>query len=94
MIALIMAASLLGSVILICVCAPLAPAAPPAPPAPYVFEQDAPLLILFSQQFKPVFSQIRKEREENTGCGMIRSESKCGGTIERLNFLLTSWYNR
>lgn len=51
MIALIMAASLLGSVILICVCAPLAPAAPPAPPAPYVFEQDAPLRAINEQPF-------------------------------------------
>lgn len=40
MIALIMTASLIGSLILIGVCAPLAPAAPPA--APPVFEQEAP----------------------------------------------------
>lgn len=43
MIALIMTASLIGSVILTGVCAPLAPAAPPASPTPYVFAQEAPL---------------------------------------------------
>lgn len=83
MIVLIMTASLIGSVVLIGVCAPLAHT-PPAPPTPYVFEQEAPrvpagISALFSQQFKAVFSQIRKENKENTGCGMIRLEIKCGG---------------
>lgn len=42
MIALIMTASLIGSVILIGLCTPLAPATSPAPLTPYVFEQEAP----------------------------------------------------
>lgn len=64
MIALIMTASLIGSVILIGVCAPLAPTAPPAPPTPYVFGQEAPVGTL--EGFNLIFPTIQGSFFSNT----------------------------
>lgn len=64
MIALIMAASLIGLVILIGVCAPPAPAAPPAPPAPYGFVREAPPRAI--QEFNPIFPTIQGSFFSNT----------------------------
>ena len=64
MIALIMTASLIGSVILIGVCAPLAPTTPPAPPTPYVFEQEDPPHII--EEFNLIFPTIQDSFFSNT----------------------------
>lgn len=68
MIALIMTASLIGSVILIGVCAPLTPATPSAPLTPYVFEQEAPPRTI--EEFFPTiqnsfFSNTESEQGEH-----------------------------
>lgn len=63
MIALIMTASLIGSVILIGVCAPLVPP-PPAPPTPYVFEQEAPPNTI--EKFNLIFPTFQDSFFSNT----------------------------
>lgn len=61
---LIMTVSLIGSVILIGVCAPLAPTTPPAPPTPYVFEQEAPPHTI--EEFNLIFPTIQDSFFSNT----------------------------
>lgn len=64
MIALIMTASLIGSVILIGLCTPLAPATPPAPLTPYAFEQEAPPRTI--EEFNFIFPTIQDSFFSNT----------------------------
>ena len=64
MISLIITASLIGSVILIGVCAPLVPAAPPAPPTPLVFEQESPSHTI--EDFTLIFPTIQGSFFSNT----------------------------
>lgn len=71
MIALMMTASLIGSLILTGVCAPFTPTTPPAPPTPYVFEQEAPphtsedFSFIFPAIHGNVFINAEKEQGEH-----------------------------